>query len=144
MAISSIRYVIYFLLTVYVLIQFKMIDIAWVKSLINGSGSAVASNRLCLNIEGFNGCGYFNAAKALGEKIDSTPAPDGREIKVYPTGHERSQWTSKRVPELQKLIPGAGSHRTSPFVYEGCSSSEYKFVGGYTEFSRKYSQKVDN
>nr|CAG8462640.1 1227_t:CDS:2 [Entrophospora candida] len=57
----------------------------------------------------------------------------------------RSFWKD-RVKTLQSIIPNAQNHNTSPLVYEGCKSNDYKFIGGYSDFSKlvESRHKLDN
>lgn len=106
-------------------------------------GGAAAPDELCFNVEGYRGCGYFNAAVKLGEKAEaelgvfgtrrhSARRPDGSPfppVRLLASAYHRNQW-AERLPELRKEIEGGEGHRTSPMIYMGCSDSDFKYVGG--------------
>ncbi|KAI9016026.1 hypothetical protein DFJ74DRAFT_679225 [Hyaloraphidium curvatum] len=114
------------------------------------------STDLCFNVEGYRGCGYFNAAVKLGEKAEaelgiqgtrrkSARDKDGRPfppVRLLASAYHRGQW-QERLVELKKEIDGAEDHRTSPIVYMGCGEAELKYVGGFEDFQRMMWLKYD-
>jgi hypothetical protein len=120
-----------------------------------GAGPA-APNEQCFNVEGYRGCGYFNAAVKLGEKAeaelgvagtrrktarrkDGTPFPP---VRLLASAYHRNQW-AERLQELRKEIEGGEDHRTSPLIYIGCSDTSFKYVGGFEDFQRMMWEKYD-
>ncbi|KAI9016693.1 hypothetical protein DFJ74DRAFT_677991 [Hyaloraphidium curvatum] len=87
-------------------------------------------SKICYTIEGFAGCGFFERAKAMGNKLK---ASDEFRITIRESP-QRSEYVGQRLPELNKVVKGAGSHRTSPFVYTGCGEDDKRYVGGASEF----------
>ncbi|CAJ0764642.1 15486_t:CDS:2 [Entrophospora sp. SA101] len=75
------------------------------------------NNNICYNIEGFLTCSYFKAAVDLGNKIQKP------NIKIKVEGTEKNQ--AREV---------------------GCKSNDYKFIGGYSDFSKlvESRHKLDN
>ncbi|ORX94053.1 hypothetical protein K493DRAFT_408141 [Basidiobolus meristosporus CBS 931.73] len=93
------------------------------------SDAAPASKeRICYHIEGFLECAYFHNAVELGDLVKKRAS----QVQVDVKATERAQW-SERIQQLKKEIPGSQEHRTSPFIYEGCSTT-LRFIGGYTDF----------
>ena len=66
----------------------------------------------------------------MGNKMKSD---DGFDITVRESA-ERSEYVGQRLPELNQAVEGAGSHRTSPFVFSGCAGQKKVYVGGASEF----------
>jgi hypothetical protein len=50
------------------------------------------------------------------------------------SSQDYTQWKQEELVRLQRTIPGALSHQTSPLVYHGCGEAK-TFIGGYTEFN---------
>ncbi|KAG0170782.1 hypothetical protein DFQ28_001695 [Apophysomyces sp. BC1034] len=84
----------------------------------------------CYHIEGFLSCIYFQNAIEVGDRL-SEKHPH---IKVDVNAYVREQWAD-RSKELQQAF--GTSHRTSPFIYEGCSTDRQNLVGGYTDFAKR-------
>lgn len=63
--------------------------------------------------------GYFERAKAMGNQMKS----DDRFQITIRESPQRSEYVGERLPELNRVVAGAGSHRTSPFVYQGCDGA---------------------
>ncbi|KAK9765792.1 hypothetical protein K7432_005579 [Basidiobolus ranarum] len=89
---------------------------------------------VCYHIEGFLDCAYFHNAVELGDKVSAhTKRTNSRDtVKMEVKVHPKSQWND-RIQQLKEKVPGSQEHRTSPFIYEGCSTT-LKFIGGYTDF----------
>lgn len=96
----------------------------------SSSSTTPSAAKICYTIEGFDTCPYYQRAKKHGEALGRSTT----NILVTSVGWKRSEWEGRKR-ELQGLIPGAGSHRTSPFVWKGCEGQELEFIGGYTDFA---------
>ncbi|KAG0015457.1 hypothetical protein BGZ81_011661 [Podila clonocystis] len=92
---------------------------------------------ICYFIEGFLACPYFQDAMSLADRLDTTS--NQSKIQVEVTAHSRPEWR-ERIGELNKEIPGAQDHRTSPVVWEGCAGQPIRFIGGYDNFMQ-YTRK---
>lgn len=82
-----------------------------------------------LHLVPFKG-GFFERAKAQGLKLSES---DKFKINIRESP-QRSEYVGERLPELNKVVKGAGTHRTSPFVFSGCGENDKVYVGGATEF----------
>ncbi|KAJ3166733.1 hypothetical protein HDU88_003217 [Geranomyces variabilis] len=91
--------------------------------------SPLTNNLPCYTVEGFSTCPYFQNAAALARSL-----PDHAVAKATVNAHSRAAWPARR-DVLQSQIPGAASHRSSPFVWAGCDGEDVEFVGGYDQFS---------
>ncbi|KAI8818376.1 uncharacterized protein EV422DRAFT_602419 [Fimicolochytrium jonesii] len=72
-----------------------------------------SANAICLTVEGFAGCPYFMAA----EKAAISAQDENRVQHAVVNTWDRGTWQSTRRAALQASVPGAQSHRTSPFVW---------------------------
>ncbi|KAI9343880.1 hypothetical protein DFJ73DRAFT_761824 [Zopfochytrium polystomum] len=97
----------------------------------------VEATQICLHVEGFRSCPYFqraSAAATIAHEIDPT-----RFRNPIVVGVERTVWDERKVL-LSQRIPGASGHSSSPFVYQGCTDVSaaddaaadftFSFVGG--------------
>ncbi|KAI8986510.1 hypothetical protein BDB01DRAFT_849557 [Pilobolus umbonatus] len=84
----------------------------------------------CYHIEGFLNCSYFSNAVEVGDRL-TAKYPN---IKVDVNAYIKQQW-GQRSQELQKEFNT--THRTSPFIYEGCDISNQTVIGGYTDFAKR-------
>ncbi|KAJ3185289.1 hypothetical protein HDU85_001339 [Gaertneriomyces sp. JEL0708] len=89
------------------------------------------TGKVCWNIEGFETCPYYQAAKRLGSSLENAPGNGVTDIAVKTRGWTRSEWETRRE-ELKKAL--RTSHRTSPFVWKGCGDNVEAFIGGFTDF----------
>ncbi|TPX35804.1 hypothetical protein SmJEL517_g01993 [Synchytrium microbalum] len=87
-----------------------------------------SSTPTCYYISGFDSCPHFQGAKHLGERLKKLP-----NVKVEVIGVSRPAWDFTRS-NWQKEIPGASSHRTSPFTWQGCDDGGKSFIGGNDKF----------
>ncbi|KAI8908812.1 hypothetical protein DFJ77DRAFT_130208 [Powellomyces hirtus] len=90
-------------------------------------GNKAAMTPPCYTVEGFSACPYFQRAKKLVGSM--------AEIRPIVKEFDREAWQDRKVI-LQKTVPGAQGHSTSPFVWSGgCEGHEtVAFIGGYSEF----------
>ncbi|KXS14306.1 hypothetical protein M427DRAFT_57794 [Gonapodya prolifera JEL478] len=114
---------------------------------------------VCYNLEGFLNCSYLESASAVARRTiqieekrrfggeDGKPDQSAGEpgehgiVNVVSTVRQvaKPEWRANRVAELNKLAPPPSDypkpqHTSSPFIYEGCTPSEYKFIGGASDF----------
>eukprot|EP01095_Lingulamoeba_sp_RSL-Kostka_P007402 TRINITY_DN2359_c0_g1_i2.p1 TRINITY_DN2359_c0_g1~~TRINITY_DN2359_c0_g1_i2.p1 ORF type:complete len:202 (+),score=25.95 TRINITY_DN2359_c0_g1_i2:42-647(+) len=85
--------------------------------------------KICYNIYGYQGCGFFNKAKCAGINL----ANSFNLIDVNINSTLRTVYKGDILPNLQEKF-NVKYHHTSPFVYEGCREGEYAFIGGCNEF----------
>ncbi|KAI9255461.1 hypothetical protein BY458DRAFT_520065, partial [Sporodiniella umbellata] len=83
----------------------------------------------CYHIEGFLTCSYFTTAVEAGERL-TAKHPN---VKMDVSAYIKDQW-AERSKELQKEFNT--THKTSPFIYQGCDSNQMEAVGGYTDFAK--------
>ncbi|KAG2233684.1 hypothetical protein BDF21DRAFT_406207 [Thamnidium elegans] len=95
-----------------------------------GLDNGIPKKTECYHIEGFLSCSYFTNAVEISDKL-SAEHPN---VKVDVSAYIQQQW-AERSRELQQEFNT--SHRTSPFIYEGCDVNNQKLIGGYTDFSQK-------
>ncbi|ORY92007.1 hypothetical protein BCR43DRAFT_508146 [Syncephalastrum racemosum] len=88
----------------------------------------IPTKTACYHIEGFLSCSYFHLATEVADRLSAKHPHVKSDVSAY----IKQQW-AQRSRELQEEFNTR--HRTSPFIYEGCSASEHKMVGGYTEFA---------
>ncbi|ORZ22393.1 hypothetical protein BCR42DRAFT_487957 [Absidia repens] len=89
----------------------------------------VTKKDTCYHIEGFLSCSYFHTATEAADRL-SVKYPN---VKVDVSAYTKQQWP-ERSSELRKEFNT--QHRTSPFIYEGCSAGQQNVVGGYSEFAK--------
>ncbi|KAI8605492.1 hypothetical protein EDD21DRAFT_363392 [Dissophora ornata] len=102
--------------------------------------ASVVPKEICYYIEGFLACHYFQEAMSLADRLDTTSSQSNVQVEI--TAHTRKEWQD-RIQELNKGIPGAQDHRTSPVVWEGCPGKPIQFIGGYDNF-RLHARKKHN
>ncbi|GAB5587547.1 hypothetical protein Unana1_02447 [Umbelopsis nana] len=90
----------------------------------------ISKKNYCYYIEGFLSCAYFHAATDIGDRLTDKM----KDVKIDVNAYMKAQWND-RLNELKQELK-AGNHSTSPFIYEGCSGNDLKFVGGYSDFAR--------
>ncbi|KAI8139536.1 hypothetical protein BJV82DRAFT_672508 [Fennellomyces sp. T-0311] len=83
----------------------------------------------CYHIEGFLTCHYFQLATEVADRLTAKHP----HVKTDVSAYIKQQWYD-RSKELQEEF--ANSHKTSPFIYEGCVAGQQKFVGGYSDFAK--------
>ncbi|CAO3696019.1 unnamed protein product [Rhizopus stolonifer] len=83
----------------------------------------------CYHIEGFLNCAYFSTAVEAGDCLTAT----NPNVKVDVSAYIKQQW-SERANELQEEFNT--THKTSPFIYQGCDSNQMEMIGGYTDFAK--------
>ncbi|SAM04862.1 hypothetical protein [Absidia glauca] len=88
----------------------------------------ISKKDVCYHIEGFLSCSYFHTATEAADRL-SAKHPN---VKVDVSAYTRQQWP-ERSQELRKEFNT--QHRTSPFIYEGCSAGEQNVIGGYSDFA---------
>ncbi|KAF9158760.1 hypothetical protein DFQ26_007279 [Actinomortierella ambigua] len=86
---------------------------------------------VCYHIEGFLACQYFQNAMELADKLNTTSTKSNIQVEV--TAHSRAEWR-ERLESLNKEVPGSQDHKTSPFIWEGCSGKPLRFIGGYDNY----------
>ncbi|KAI8089956.1 uncharacterized protein BX664DRAFT_334309 [Halteromyces radiatus] len=89
----------------------------------------IVKKDVCYHIEGFLACSYFHTATEAADRL----AAKYPNVKIDVSAYPRQQWPERSL-ELQKEFDT--THRTSPFIYEGCSAGNQKVVGGYTDFAK--------
>ncbi|KAI8364397.1 hypothetical protein BD560DRAFT_448448 [Blakeslea trispora] len=95
-----------------------------------GVDLAIPEKTQCYHIEGFLTCSYFSNAVRVGDMLTGKHP----HIKVDVSAYVKQQW-SERSKELQQEFNT--SHKTSPFIYEGCDLENQKVIGGYTDFAKR-------
>lgn len=96
----------------------------------NENADEISKKNYCYHIEGFLSCAYFHAATDVGDHLSEKKD----DVKIDVSAYVKAQWQD-RLKQLQRELQ-AVNHATSPFIYEGCSGNDLKFVGGYGEFAR--------
>ncbi|KAI9197208.1 uncharacterized protein BJ171DRAFT_521557 [Polychytrium aggregatum] len=89
---------------------------------------------VCYHIEGFLNCKYMQNAIAIAESVKARD--ETTTVQISSNAFEKPQW-QERLEQLRQEFansPEAQTHKTSPFIFEGCKESERKFVGGYDSF----------
>jgi len=93
----------------------------------------------CYYIHGFSKCSYFETAKCLANELQK----QNPEIKIIVREVKNHEWPEHVTQMRKELGDKASKHRTSPFIYEGCTESNIKFIGGCDDFvylvKKKYS-----
>ncbi|KAI9202177.1 uncharacterized protein BJ171DRAFT_601105 [Polychytrium aggregatum] len=85
-----------------------------------------SSAKWCIHVEGFSTCRYFQKAAKMAQSLAlSNPELYKVSVKGVPVG----EWDERKL-RLQKELPGAKDHTTSPFVWLGCPGAAIEFVGG--------------
>ncbi|KAI8972024.1 hypothetical protein BDF20DRAFT_915762 [Mycotypha africana] len=96
----------------------------------NGDANAIPTKTQCFYIEGFLTCSYFTNAVRVADMLTANYP----HIKVDVSAYVKEQW-KERAEELQQEF--ATDHKTSPFIYEGCSTENQTLIGGYTDFAKR-------
>ncbi|KAI9217323.1 hypothetical protein BC828DRAFT_391460 [Blastocladiella britannica] len=86
----------------------------------------------CYYVEGFLACDYFRQALSLSSKV----AQSSKSVQVETSVWSESEFFGSRLPELKKIVPASGGHRSCPIVYEGCDPDAHRYVGGYDDFAK--------
>ncbi|KAI8813589.1 hypothetical protein BJ742DRAFT_849427 [Cladochytrium replicatum] len=104
------------------------------RSLYASNSNQVDEGKICINVAGFSTCPYFQRARSLAESLPS------EKFSALVDGLPRDIWNQKKY-DLQKSIPGAEQHQTSPMVWLGCGGQSLQFIGGASEFVDYAGQK---
>ncbi|KAI8367208.1 hypothetical protein EDC96DRAFT_507294 [Choanephora cucurbitarum] len=103
---------------------------SWFSKTTESVDEAIPQKTECYHIEGFLTCSYFSNAVRIGDMLTNQHP----HIKVDVSAYIQQQW-HERSNELQQEFNT--SHRTSPFIYEGCDLENQKMIGGYTDFAKR-------
>ncbi|OBZ81338.1 hypothetical protein A0J61_10613 [Choanephora cucurbitarum] len=103
---------------------------SWFSKTTESVDEAIPQKTECYHIEGFLTCSYFSNAVRIGDMLTHKHP----HIKVDVSAYIKQQW-HERSNELQQEFNT--SHRTSPFIYEGCDLENQKVIGGYTDFAKR-------
>ncbi|KAJ3214666.1 hypothetical protein HDU67_001372 [Dinochytrium kinnereticum] len=95
-------------------------------------GKIHAEGVTCYHVAGFTTCPYFQRSVAMAKRLYKAMPDKVAEPIVF--GFSRDEWNERKL-DLAKTVPGAGQHRTSPMVWEGCTPDVWAFVGGNDDFT---------
>ncbi|CAO3611010.1 unnamed protein product [Cunninghamella echinulata] len=103
----------------------------WIFGNANKTNNAdeITKKDACYHIEGFLSCVYFQTATEAADRL----AAKYPNVKVDVSAYTKQQWPEQSM-ELRKEF--ATQHRTSPFIYQGCTADSQTVIGGYSDFAK--------
>mmetsp|Transcript_9341 Transcript_9341/g.28846 ORF Transcript_9341/g.28846 Transcript_9341/m.28846 type:complete len:179 (-) Transcript_9341:385-921(-) len=85
----------------------------------------------CINIYGFQGCGFHRRARRCASSFS-----DGRpNVSVHVRTFTRPEYHKVLSSMIQSRFTSK-RHRTSPLVFLGCTDEPFEFIGGADQFTK--------